>query len=158
MEKYGKVLSQKSPLLRWKELMLSIMMLWLIPAAHAQQQPPQVIIKVNTQLVVQTVVVKDKDGKNIEGLTDKDFTVTEDGVPQAISVFHFEKLEDTPAITPVTPAAARPVNTVRPPTQAQITPSPPRRRTLQKSPPSGSVLRSDGNAAARSIARIRGGG
>jgi len=125
MEENGKVLSRNSPLLKWKGLMLSMTMLWLIPAAHAQQQPPQVTIKVDTQLVVETVVVKDKDGKNIEGLTDKDFTVTEDGVPQAISVFQFQRLEDTPAITPVTPVASRLVNTVRPSKPAQITPPPP---------------------------------
>src|SRR6266436_2483907 len=103
MEEYGKVLSQKRPLLKWKGLMLSIMMLWLIPAAQAQQQPPQVTIKVNSQLVVETVVVKDKDGKNIEGLTDKDFTVTEDGAPQTISVFQFQRLDDKPLTKEASP-------------------------------------------------------
>src|SRR5438128_11336607 len=79
-------------------LLASIAVTLLIPAAHAQQQPqPQqpFTIQVNTQLVVETVVVKDKDGKNIEGLTDKDFTVTEDNVPQTISVFQFQRFEDT---------------------------------------------------------------
>jgi len=37
-----------------------------LPAAGAQRP---FTIKVDTQLVVETVVVKDKDGKNIEGLT-----------------------------------------------------------------------------------------
>ena len=37
-----------------------------------------------SQLVVESVVVKDKDGKFIPGLTAKDFTVTEDGTPQNI--------------------------------------------------------------------------
>jgi VWFA-related protein len=94
----------------------------LIPAAHAQRQPPQFTIKVDTQLVIETVVVKDRGGNSIEGLTDKDFTVTEDGVPQAISVFQFQRLEDTSAITPVRPATARPANAVQPPIATRITP------------------------------------
>lgn len=41
-------------------------------------------IQVKSQLVVETVVVKDKQGKPIDGLTAKNFTLTEDGVPQKI--------------------------------------------------------------------------
>src|SRR5437899_10818513 len=74
-------------------------LMFFLPSATAQQQQP-FTIRVDTQLVVETVVVKDKDGKNLEGLIDKDFTVTEDGVPQTISVFQFERLEDTPAPAP----------------------------------------------------------
>jgi VWFA-related protein len=63
----------------------------------------------STQLVVETVVVKDKSGKPIEGLTANDFSVTEDGVPQTIRVFEYQKLPDAsepePAYT--APAAAR---------------------------------------------------
>jgi VWFA-related protein len=73
------------------------------------------------QLVIETEVVKDKEGENIDGLTNNTFTVTEDGVPQAISVFQFERLEDTLA----TPPSARPVNTVRMHMPVQIT-TPPR--------------------------------
>jgi VWFA-related protein len=91
-----------------------------LPTARAQQQPP-FSIQVNTQLVVETVVAKDKDGKNIEGLTDKDFTVTEDGVPQTISVFQFQKLEETPA--PAAAGVAAELVQAKIPTQ--ITPPPP---------------------------------
>ena len=80
----------------------------------AQQEQP-FTIKIDTQLVVETVVVKDKDGHNIEGLTAKDFTVTEDNVPQTISVFQFQRLDDTPAPTPAPQAApAPPVSAVQP--------------------------------------------
>ena len=48
----------------------------------------------STQLVIETVVVKDKSGNPIEGLTAKDFTVTEDGVAQTIKFFEFQKLPD----------------------------------------------------------------
>jgi VWFA-related protein len=99
----------------------------LLPAASAQQAPAQqtpaqqpFTIKVDTSLVVETVVVKDKDGKPIEGLTEKDFTVTEDNVPQTISVFQFQKLADTPA--PVVQQAV-PVDTDKPAIATQITPS-----------------------------------
>jgi VWFA-related protein len=69
-----------------------------------QPQPPQpganadagtgVTFKAQTQLVVETVTVKDKNGKAIEGLTAKDFTVTEDGAVQTIQFCDFQKLED----------------------------------------------------------------
>ena len=47
-----------------------------------------------TQLVVETVAVTDKKGAPVEGLTAKDFTVTEDGVPQAIRVFEYQELRE----------------------------------------------------------------
>src|SRR5262245_41532987 len=37
---------------------------------QGQQQQEPFTIKIDTQLVVQTVLVKDKDGKTIEGLTE----------------------------------------------------------------------------------------
>ena len=99
-------------------------LMFFLPSATAQQQQP-FTIRVDTQLVVETVVVKDKDGKNLEGLIDKDFTVTEDGVPQTISVFQFEKLEDTPAPAP-SPGAQQPAaEVVQPKIPTQITPPPP---------------------------------
>src|SRR5207247_3319729 len=97
-------------------------LMFFLPSATAQQQQP-FTIRVDTQLVVETVVVKDKDGKNLEGLIDKDFTVTEDGVPQTISVFQFERLEDTPAPSPGAQQPAAEV--VQQKIQTQITQPPP---------------------------------
>ncbi|HEV3329720.1 MAG TPA: VWA domain-containing protein [Bryobacteraceae bacterium] len=48
----------------------------------------------SAQLVVETVSVKDKNGKPVEGLTAKDFTVTEDGMPQTIKLFEYQKLPE----------------------------------------------------------------
>ncbi|HJZ95085.1 MAG TPA: VWA domain-containing protein [Candidatus Solibacter sp.] len=50
-----------------------------------------------TSLVVVDVTVKDKSGKLVEGLSEKDFALLEDGKPQKISVFEFEKLATDPA-------------------------------------------------------------
>jgi len=98
--------------------------MFFLPSATAQQQQP-FTIRVDTQLVVETVVVKDKDGKNLEGLIDKDFTVTEDGVPQTISVFQFERLEDTPAPAPPAGAQQPAAEVVQPKIPTQITPPAP---------------------------------
>ena len=75
----------------------------LIPmlTASAQQPPAQeatgdATFSSNTQLVIETVTVRDKSGKSIEGLTAKDFTVTEDGAPQAIKFFEYQKLPEIP--------------------------------------------------------------
>ncbi|HEY0760554.1 MAG TPA: VWA domain-containing protein [Acidisarcina sp.] len=58
-------------------------------------------LSVTTQLVVETVVVKDKKGNLIDGLTAKDFTVTEDGVPQTIRFCEHQELSTTPALGPL---------------------------------------------------------
>jgi hypothetical protein len=67
----------------------------MVASPLAQQPAPQATptFKSSTKLVVQTVTVKDKDGKPIEGLTAKDFTVTEDGELQTISFVEYQRLD-----------------------------------------------------------------
>ena len=87
-----------------------------VTPAQQQTADQPFTIRVDTQLVVETVIVRDKDGKNIEGLTEKDFTVTEDNAPQTISVFQFQRLDDTAAPTvpdTVQPAVPAPVVAVQ---------------------------------------------
>src|SRR6266404_3530174 len=67
-------------------------------AAGGQNKPAT--FQSSTQLVVETVTVKDKNGNPVEGLTAKDFTVTEDGAPQTIRFFEFQKLDQPPDALP----------------------------------------------------------
>jgi VWFA-related protein len=60
-------------------------------------------LKVNSQLVVETVVVKDKQGHFVPGLTEDDFHVEEDGVPQTIRIFEHQTLAADSAPLPMTP-------------------------------------------------------
>lgn len=63
-------------------------------------------IKVQSNLVVEAVEVKDKQGRFVSGLTAKDFVLTEDGAPQAIKFCEHQNLSETakplPAITSAT--------------------------------------------------------
>ncbi len=69
---------------------------------------PPATFSTTAQLVVETVTVKDKDGKAITGLTTKDFTITEDGKVQTLSFAEFQKLPDTPAgAVPLAPTDAQ---------------------------------------------------
>jgi VWFA-related protein len=73
---------------------------------HAQQQPAQPVFRASTRLIVQTVSVVDRDGRPVEGLTAKDFVVTEDGQPQDIAFIQFQRLDAAPAAAPDTTLAA----------------------------------------------------
>ena len=71
--------------------------------ALAQGQP-QPVFRSSTDLVVVDVFVRDRSGKEIPNLSKEQFTVFEEGKPQKISVFSFEKLAGE-----AVPAAAAPV-------------------------------------------------
>ncbi len=66
-------------------------------AAFGQQPAPVAKFSISSQLVVEAVSVKDKNGNPVEGLTAKDFVVTENGVPQTIAFCEYQKLDNTPA-------------------------------------------------------------
>ena len=84
------------------------------------QDAPIVKFQATTQLVVEMVSVKDKDGKVIEGLAATDFIVTENGVQQTIRFCEFQKLQETPDS-----AAAIDIAQLQPVTRNQIAPEPP---------------------------------
>ena len=90
-------------------------------AAAGQQRPPQApappapqpgapatVFTANAHLVIVDVTVKDpKSGKPVEGLKSSDFTLLEDGKPQKISVFEFQKLAMEPEPPPPPPTLAQ---------------------------------------------------
>jgi VWFA-related protein len=74
------------------------------------QQPPAPqskapVFRTGTQLVRVDVVVRDKDGKVIKGLTQADFVVVEDGKTQQVTSFAFEEIA-TEAMPPLTSGAS----------------------------------------------------
>jgi VWFA-related protein len=110
--------------------MITAILLCALSAAPQQvgQNAPvttkaQLTIKTTTQLVIETVSVTDKNGNPIEGLSAKDFIVTEDGIPQEISVFEFQELPGAADAVPL-PEPARPAPRAKLP-RNQITPEVP---------------------------------
>src|SRR5580658_10181784 len=63
------------------------------PAQNAPDDKKDLVFSSTTQLVVEDVLIKSKDGKPVLGLKPTDFTITEDGKPQKISIFKFQTLE-----------------------------------------------------------------
>jgi VWFA-related protein len=105
-------------------------LLSFLMAASAQQAPPPpqpaqtavqpstgaVTFKATSNLVVELVTVVDKDGNPVEGLTAKDFTITENNQAQTIAFCDYQKLDDPtgpqlqrrpePVTQPAAPAAS----------------------------------------------------
>lgn len=110
-----------------RAILIAVLVMQLAAPAWPQEPPFQergVTFQTTTQLVIVNVVVKDGNGDPIEGLKASDFTVTEDGKPQKIQVFEYQRLEvGTPlTVNAPAPAAARaPVA----PVPAQISPAKP---------------------------------
>jgi VWFA-related protein len=89
------------------------------PVGSADQAPT---IKVTRRLIIETVGVKDKKGNPIGGLTEKDFTITEDGVPQKISYCDHQVLTEDATPLPVTPAGEENVKIYNRLARTQIAP------------------------------------
>jgi VWFA-related protein len=79
-------------------------------------------LSVRSQLVVETVVVRDKQGKPIEGLTADDFTLTEDGVPQKIRYCDYQVLPATLLPIPPTPSSEENIKIYKRLARTQIAP------------------------------------
>ena len=112
----GHALACPSPACGRLVLLLTMLLSLGLLAAQAP-----VKITVNTQLVVETVSVTDKHGKPVEGLTAKDFVVTEEGVVQTVSFCEYQKMQETAPVA--APASA--ADQVAPVTRGQIAPERP---------------------------------
>jgi len=112
---------------------LLIVLLFATSGAEAQtigQNAPAgksdtLTLSVRSQIVIETVVVKDKKGNSIDGLTAKDFTVTEDGVPQTIRFCEQQTLPSTISDVAITPSGPEDIKIYNRLTRTQITPETP---------------------------------
>ncbi|HVA63188.1 MAG TPA: VWA domain-containing protein [Terriglobales bacterium] len=100
----------------------------LLAAQAPRPQPaqtPQYTFTSHAWLVLETVTVQDTNGEPVTGLTAKDFTITEDNVPQKIAVCEYQRLDGVAA--PAAPRAAAGPAPAPPVTSFQITPESPGR-------------------------------
>ena len=119
--------------MRWRETIPFFAMIAVAVTCAAQQvgsnqtasQNGAFTLSVNSQVVVETVVVKDKKGDFVSGLTAKDFTVTEDGQPQTIRIFEHQALSTATAPLPVEPRDDEQITIYKTLTRTQIAPESP---------------------------------
>jgi VWFA-related protein len=94
-------------------------------ASLAQQTPETpkggVKFQSTSQLVVVNVSAKAKNGETLAGLTASDFTVTEDGKPQQLKVFEYQRMQD--ALLEATEPTTRPTAPVKSAIPIAIAPS-----------------------------------
>ncbi|QNI34806.1 VWA domain-containing protein [Alloacidobacterium dinghuense] len=81
--------------------------LLLTPNLQAQNQQDQqnqsFTLKVNSDIVLTNIVVRDKKtGQVVKGLKQSDFTITENGKPQQITSFDFESVDEAAALNEAT--------------------------------------------------------
>ena len=113
--------------------LIFIMLAAAMSATSAQQigtnetpaQSQTYTLTANSQLVIETVVVKDKKGGFVQGLASKDFTVSEDGVPQAVRIFEHQSLSTAVTPLPVTPADDEQITIYKTLDRTQIAPENP---------------------------------
>ncbi len=88
------------------------------PQQTSKSQQGLYKFRVESELVLVNVVVRDKQGQPVTGLKKEDFTLLEDGKPQHVNSFDFENLDTTPLTASAgpgqttvneTPAPAKPI-------------------------------------------------
>jgi len=101
--------------MRTSHCVVAALLAWMLAASAQQSQRQNAPLiqqpykfEATTQLVIINVSAKDKGGNPIENLKPSDFTVTEDGKPQEVKVFEYQRLEESPLPPPAPALAARP--------------------------------------------------
>jgi len=104
---------------------------FVVAAQQSQAPPPSdahqssSTIRVQTEVVIEEVTVKDKNGNPIPNLKASDFVLTEDGVPQTISFVEYQEIPPL-ASAPQPPPSTNPLVATAPPvTSFQIAPEAP---------------------------------
>jgi VWFA-related protein len=113
--------------------LLAIFVLTAAASAVAQQtgknrapgEPVNYTFSAKSQLVVETVVVKDKQGKFVPGLTANDFAVTEDGAVQTIKSCEHQNLAANSETLPVAPPGSEEIRIYKRLTRTQVAPETP---------------------------------
>ncbi|HEY7387825.1 MAG TPA: VWA domain-containing protein [Bryobacteraceae bacterium] len=100
-------LLRNSFLSRDRQGVVALFLATLLSLSLPAQQPPAATpttgsarFGATSQLVVEDVIVRGKDGNPVKDLKASDFTITEDSKPQKISIFEFQKLEEQPSAPP----------------------------------------------------------
>src|SRR6202453_3367736 len=113
--------------------LLAIILLLTASRANAQQvgqnkspsESTTYTFTAKSQLVVETVVVEDKQGKFIEGLTVKDFAVTEDGASQKVTFCEHEDLAANASPLPVAAPGSEEIQIYKRLARTQVSPETP---------------------------------
>jgi len=84
--------------------------------------PQNYTLSLKVQLVAENVVVKDKQGNPIHGLTAKDFVVSEDGVPQTIRFCEHQNLTENAKVLPLSKADEEDIHIYKKLARTQIAP------------------------------------
>ncbi len=88
------------------------------PPRDAQPNNGSYTLKVNSDLVLTNVVVRDKKtGEVVRGLKQSDFTILENGKPQTISTFDFESVDQATPLNEATVSGMAGSTTAKSPTQ-----------------------------------------
>src|SRR5208282_2047882 len=80
---------------RWAARIVATLLQFALLASSlpAQQQPAEYTFRVQTDLVLVNVTVRDKNGNFVRGLKPGDFTILEDNKPQKVVSFDVEDID-----------------------------------------------------------------